>query len=75
MKSVMSRLQKKYGKEDLFENTIFGNRESEFRHVSASWRFADKKWIHLIYEPQDWTLYPELIKIIIIYRSSSLDPR
>lgn len=73
--SVMNRLQKKHGKEDLFEDIIFGNRKSEFRHVSASWRFADDKWIHLIYEPQDWSLYPELMKIVVVYRNSSLDPR
>lgn len=75
MESVMSRLRSNYGEEDLLEETVLNNRESEFRHVTASWKFANKKWVHVIYEPQDWTLYPELIKIIIIYRSSNLDPR
>ena len=75
MESVMSRLRSNYGEEDLLEETVLNNRESEFRHVTASLKFANKKWVHVIYEPQDWTLYPELIKIIIIYRSSNLDPR
>ena len=75
MESVLSRLRSNYGEEDLLEETVLNNQESKFRHVTASWKFADKKWIHVIYEPQDWTLYPELIKIIIIYRSSILDPR
>ena len=75
MESVLSRLRSNYGEEDLLEETVLNNRESKFRHATASWKFADKRWIHVIYEPQDWTLYPELIKIIIIYRSSILDPR
>ncbi len=75
MESVINLLRSKYGKENLLEETILDNRESNFRYVTASWKFANKEWAHVIYEPQDWTLYPEKIKIIILFRNSILDPR
>ena len=75
MDTILTRLREKYGREVLLEETPFGERYSRFQHVTATWQFAEKGWIHLIYEPQDWALYPELVKIVVIYRSESIDPR
>ncbi|MBH31068.1 MAG: hypothetical protein CMG71_03645 [Candidatus Marinimicrobia bacterium] len=75
MDTVLAHLRDKYGREALLEETPFGKRYGRFQHVTATWQFADKRWIHLIYEPQDWALYPELVKIVVIYRSESIDPR
>jgi hypothetical protein len=75
MDTVLIRLREKYGREALLEETPFGKQYGRFQHVTATWQFAYNKWIHLIYEPQDWALYPELVKIVVIYRSESIDPR
>jgi hypothetical protein len=73
--TALIRLRKKYGREALLEETPIGERHGRFQHVSATWQFAEGSWIHLIYEPQDWALYPELVKIVVVYRSAKLDPR
>ena len=75
MDAVLTRLREKHGRESLLEDTPFGKQYIRFQHVTATWRFTDNGWIHLIYEPQDWALYPELVKIVVIYRSESFDPR
>ncbi|MEE2876768.1 MAG: hypothetical protein VX822_03205 [Candidatus Neomarinimicrobiota bacterium] len=75
LESVLTHLRQQYGDEDLLEETPVGERHGRFQHVTATWQFPDERWIHLIYEPQDWSLYPELVKVVVIYRSSVLDPR
>ena len=70
--TALIRLRKKYGREALLEETPIGERHGRFQHVSATWQFAEGSWIHLIYEPQDWALYPELVKIVVVYRSAKL---
>jgi len=75
MESILTRLREKYGREALLEETLFGKRYDKFQHITATWQFTNKRWIHLIYEAQDWVLYPELVKIVLIYRNENIDPR
>ncbi len=72
---IMGQLRKKYGQENLAEPAEFDQRVVEYDFVTAVWQFENNRWIHVIFEPQDWTVYPEINKIIVIYRDSELDPR
>ena len=74
-KRIMVQLRNKYGQENLTEQTEFDKRNRKYDFVTAVWQFENNHWIHVIFEPQDWTVYPELNKIIVIYRDSELDPR
>ncbi len=75
LRRVLGRLRKKFGRETLLEPAELDARFREYDSVTATWQLADKRWIHLIFEPQDWGIYPELNKIVIIYRDSERDPR
>ena len=74
-KRIMVQLRNKYGQENLTEQTEFDKRNRKYDFVTAVWQSENNHWIHVIFEPQDWTVYPELNKIIVIYRDSELDPR
>ncbi|MCH8011256.1 MAG: hypothetical protein IIA61_04795 [Candidatus Marinimicrobia bacterium] len=72
---IIKRLRKLYGREVFLEKPIISRAEKFSDFVSASWFFKDQRWIHLMYEPQDWNVFPELMKIVIIYRDSNRDKR
>lgn len=75
LRRVLGRLRKKFGRETLSEPAELDARFREYDFVTATWQIADKRWIHVIFEPQDWGIYPELNKIVIIYRDSERDQR
>lgn len=75
LERVLNRLRQEYGVETILEETHLGGPYSTNNFATATWSFADSRWIHVIYEPQDWELYPEMFKIVVIYRDSNLDPR
>ena len=75
LEEILNRLRDRYGPENLQEKTEIGVRYRKTNFVSSSWKFANNRWIHVIYEPQDWELFPEMVKIVIIYRDAGLDPR
>ena len=72
---ILNRLRDRYGPENLQEKTEIGVRYRKTNFVSSSWKFANNRWIHVMYEPQDWELFPEMVKIVIVYRDADLDPR
>lgn len=72
---IIKRLRKLYGREVFLEEPNISRSEKFSDFVSASWLFDDHRWIHLMYEPQDWNVFPELMKIVIIYRDSNRDKR
>ena len=72
---ILNRLRDRYGPENLQEKTEIGVRYRKTNFVSSSWKFANNRWVHVMYEPQDWELFPEMVKIVIIYRDAGLDPR
>ena len=75
LNEILNRLRDRYGPENFQEETEIGIRFRETNFVSSSWKFANNRWIHVMYEPQDWELFPEMVKIVIIYRDAGLDPR
>ena len=75
LEEILNRLRDRYGPENLQEKTEIGLRYRKTNFVSSSWKFANNRWIHVMYEPQDWELFPEMVKIVIIYRDAGLDPR
>ena len=75
LEEILNRLRDRYGPENLQEETEIGVRYRKTNFVSSSWKFANNRWIHVMYEPQDWELFPEMVKIVIIYRDAGLDPR
>ena len=75
LEEILNRLRDRYGPENLQEETEIGVRYRKTNFVSSSWKFANNRWIHVMYEPQDWELFPEMVKIVIIYRDADLDPR
>ena len=75
LEEILNRLRDRYGSENLQEETEIGVRYRKTNFVSSSWKFANNRWIHVMYEPQDWELFPEMVKIVIIYRDADLDPR
>ena len=75
LKEILNRLRDRYGPENLQEKTEIGVRYRKTNFVSSSWKFANNRWIHAMYEPQDWELFPEMVKIVIVYRDADLDPR
>ena len=72
---IIKRLRKLYGREVFLEEPNISRAEKFSDFVSASWFLKDQRWIHLMYEPQDWNIFPELMKIVIIYRNSNRDKR
>ncbi|MCH8068490.1 MAG: hypothetical protein IID16_04335 [Candidatus Marinimicrobia bacterium] len=72
---IIKRLRKLYGREVFLEEPNISRAEKFSDFVSASWFLKDQRWIHLMYEPQDWNIFPELMKIVIIYRDSNRDKR
>ena len=75
LEEILNRLRDRYGPENLQEETEIGVRYRKTNFVSSSWKFANNRWIHVMYEPQDWELFPEMMKIVIVYRDGDLDPR
>ena len=75
LEEILNRLRDRYGSENLQEETEIGVRYRKTNFVSSSWKFANNRWIHVMYEPQDWELFPEMVKIVIVYRDADLDPR
>jgi len=75
LEEILNRLRDRYGPENLQEETEIGVRYRKTNFVSSSWKFANNRWIHVMYEPQDWELFPEMVKIVIVYRDADLDPR
>ena len=75
LEEILNRLRDRYGPENLQEKTEIGLRYRKPNFVSSSWKFANNRWIHVMYEPQDWELFPEMVKIVIVYRDAGLDPR
>ena len=75
LEEILNRLKDRYGPENFQEKTEIGVRYRNTNFVSSSWKFANNRWIHLMYEPQDWELFPEMVKIVVIYRDAGLDPR
>ena len=75
LEEILNRLRDRYGPENLQEETEIGVRYRKTNFVSSSWKFANNRWVHVMYEPQDWELFPEMVKIVIIYRDAGLDPR
>ena len=75
LEEILNRLRDRYGSENLQEETEIGVRYRKTNFVSSSWKFANNRWIHVMYEPQDWELFPEMAKMVIIYRDADLDPR
>ncbi len=75
LEEILNRLKDRYGPENFQEKTEIGVRYRNTNFVSSSWKFANNRWIHVMYEPQDWELFPEMVKIVIIYRDAGLDPR
>ena len=75
LEEILNRLRGRYGPENLQEETEIGVRYRKTNFVSSSWKFANNRWIHVMYEPQDWELFPEMVKIVIVYRDADLDPR
>ena len=75
LKEILNRLKNKYGPQNLLEETEIGVRYRKTNFVSSSWKFANNRWVHVMYEPQDWELFPEMMKIVIIYRDAGLDTR
>lgn len=73
--TVLNRLRGKYGNEVFLEPADLSDRFIEADFVMATWFFEQNRWIHVIYEPQDWHLFPELNRIVVIYRDSNRDPR
>jgi len=72
---ILSQLRSQFGNEVFLEDVDLRSRFKKDDFVTATWSFAENHWIHVIYEPQDWELFPEINKIIIIYRDSNRDPR
>lgn len=72
---VLGQLKRRYGKEALSERTDITSRFLKNDFVKATWLFKENRWIHVIYEPQDWEITPEINKVIVIYHDPSLDPR
>lgn len=72
---LLVRLRKEHGKEALLEETDLASRFRQEDFVTATWSFPDDRWIHVIYEPQDWSVFPEMNKILVSYRHASADPR
>ncbi|MEE9166799.1 MAG: hypothetical protein V3U24_04970 [Candidatus Neomarinimicrobiota bacterium] len=75
LEEILGRLSREYGNEVVHEDTNLGGRFEKNDFVRATWTFPENRWIHVIYEPQDWELFPERNKILVIYRDSSRDPR
>ena len=75
LEEILNRLRDRYGPENLQEKTEIGVRYRKTNFVSSSWKFANNRWVHVMYEPQDWELFPEMVKIVIVYRDADLDPR
>lgn len=75
LQRITGLLRSKFGKEDLTEPTDLKAKYREYDFASATWQFPENHWVHLIFEPQDWSIYPELNKILVIYRDSIRDPR
>ena len=75
LEEILNRLRDRYGPENLQEETEIGVRYRKTNFVSSSWKFANNRWIHAMYEPQNWELFPEMVKIVIVYRDADLDPR
>lgn len=75
LNQLLRKLRKEYGREALLETTDLESRFRQEDFVTASWTFADNRWVHLIYEPQDWSIFREMNKIIVSYRDASTDPR
>ena len=75
LEEILNRLKDRYGPENFQEKTEIGVRYRNTNFVSSSWKFANNRWIHVMYEPQDWELFPEMVKIVDIYRNAGLDPR
>ena len=75
LEEILNRLKNKYGPQNLLEETEIGVRYRKTNFVSSSWKFANNRWVHVMYEPQDWELFPEMMKIVIIYRDAGLDTR
>lgn len=73
--TVLDNLRSRYGPERLQVEADLSQRFHPDDFVTASWRFPRNRWIHVIYEPQDWWLLPELNTIAVIYRDSARDPR
>lgn len=72
---LLGILRSRYGPERFMEQTDLSRPFYPEDFVTASWRFAGDRWIHLIFEPQDWSLLPELNNFVVIYRDSARDPR
>jgi len=70
---VLNRLRGNYGNEVFLEPVDLNSRFKKTDFVTATWFFEKNRWIHVIYEPQDWELFPELNKIFVIYRDSNRD--
>ena len=75
LEEILNRLRDRYGPENFQEKTEIGVRYRNTNFVSSSWKFANNRWIHVMYETQDWELFPEMVKIVVIYRDAGLDPR
>ena len=58
LEEILNRLRDRYGPENFQEETEIGIRFRETNFVSSSWKFANNRWIHVMYEPQDWELFP-----------------
>ena len=74
MDTVLYNLRKQYGAETIYEPPNITRFFEPNDFVTAAWQFDNNRWLHLIYETQDWTIWPELSKIIIIYRDSNFNP-
>ncbi len=72
---LLRKLRQEYGKEEFLETTDLASRFRQEDFVTATWSFPDDRWIHIIYEPQDWSVFPEMNKILVSYRYASADPR
>jgi|TARA_B100000315_G_scaffold260595_1_gene323288 hypothetical protein len=74
IETVLYNLRKQYGTESIYEPPNITRKFELNDYVTATWQFKNNRWLHLIYETQDWTIWPELSKIIIIYRDSNFSP-
>lgn len=73
--ALLGDLRSRYGPERFRGKPELSQRFRPDDFVTASWRFPGDRWIHVIYEPQDWSLFPEVNTLVVIYRDSSRDPR
>lgn len=74
IETVLYNLRKQYGKETIYEPPNITRTFELNDYATATWQFENNRWLHLIYETQDWIIWPELSKIIIIYRDSNFGP-